>query len=593
MTENSLYDGPEAQKILRRSLIRWHAAVDAAASCHSIPTECTNLVSVLGTIPALPRSIPRHLKSIAGCSTWDNLDTDCSLRAKTGKPLECQLRSRYPLRCILSTSENFRRWDESSNNGIALFIVAWAYVLTVSLAERQGLELEYFDTPIAPSTARRIMLDLGDIDRQELLWWKALLSHGIHWRMTDGSIMPWALHTDDLEFGVTGDTSAIGYPHPPTSVEAAQYIERLSRAYKLGTQSSAALASVICLPIHRTGPKGPSVIEFPEPSLEATNLATTSNLVNLPQDFEHLDYYMTLSTSKKIGCCLYTILWEHGITCNHAGAWVGGMRAVLKPLIQEQRLELFAKALSFTKLAPLWLGITLCGQTVTLNRFSQSLDDLYWKPWPNADMGRWTSTAQSFLDLRANDPYVKNGMVSRADVWRLRFDCDQEYADDDDDYSLPPPNGWQPFGNMRVEDVDLQLRGHLNCSHRWKLSNWSWSHGISLSHFFKEDQIPQPSVSEPAIFEQAHFADNDAAIQTNVSKQATEEMFRWCRNQVEEGFSCFVAPGNSGLTTVGDESPRRPTLTRDKVTSWAENVPVDCENASTASVSTDGSSFIY
>jgi len=51
------------------------------------------------------------------------------------------LRSKHPVRCILSTSSSFSVWNGTPNNGIPILVLAWAYILNASLAERQGLRM--------------------------------------------------------------------------------------------------------------------------------------------------------------------------------------------------------------------------------------------------------------------------------------------------------------------------------------------------------------------------------------------------------------------------------------------------------------------
>ncbi len=52
------------------------------------------------------------------------------------------------------------------------------------------------------------------------------------------------------------------------------------------------------------------------------------------------------------------------------------------------------------------------------------------------------------MDTCPKGPYLHKGEVSRADVWRLRYDCHADYREIDD-YSHTPLYGWPPFGKMR------------------------------------------------------------------------------------------------------------------------------------------------
>ena len=137
------YGGPKAKPIIRRSLSRWQDAARRAASMQSIPESSTDLRRVLGRIPSLPNKIQPDAERIKGYSTWRNCDTSCCLGTKKERDQTIYLRKSHPTTCKLSSSQSFREWDGSPNNGIALLVAGWAYILSASLAERQGLPMEY------------------------------------------------------------------------------------------------------------------------------------------------------------------------------------------------------------------------------------------------------------------------------------------------------------------------------------------------------------------------------------------------------------------------------------------------------------------
>jgi hypothetical protein len=69
------------------------------------------------------------------------------------------------------------------------------------------------------------------------------------------------------------------------------------------------------------------------------------------------------------------------------------------------------------------------------------------------------------MDTQSPGPYLQDEKISRANVWRLPHDYHMHY--EDDHYSTP-------LGTMQVEDVELKLHNHLNCSHQWKHDYWAW-----------------------------------------------------------------------------------------------------------------------
>ncbi|KAI8680731.1 hypothetical protein NCS56_00479000 [Fusarium sp. Ph1] len=138
-------------------------------------------------------------------------------------------------------------------------------------------------------------------------------------------------------------------------------------------------------------------------------------------------------------------------------------------------MELLARVMSFSAMLPLWLGLAICGRRTIINCILPSLTKLHSYPFshPFIDAAVWTGMAQSFMDFGLSGPSA-DGMAPRADVWRMRHDFSHLYSHET--FSHSPPYGWPPFGSMRPEDIEIEIRGHLSCSHQWKYSHWTWSH---------------------------------------------------------------------------------------------------------------------
>lgn len=141
---------------------------------------------------------------------------------------------------------------------------------------------------------------------------------------------------------------------------------------------------------------------------------------NYPTDFQLIDHLMTLSLCPwALGPSLWNIFWEPSVPCQFAGAWTGPIVSVLEPIIQADDLELLAKVLSFSKLAPLWLGVALCGPKTVVSSIVSSLRELHDYPYtlPNLDAAAWTGTRQSFMDAPQSGLTLgPPESVSRADV---------------------------------------------------------------------------------------------------------------------------------------------------------------------------------
>ncbi|CAG9946323.1 unnamed protein product [Clonostachys rosea f. rosea IK726] len=539
------YDGPEAESIQQQSLNRWRAALSNAKTASQYRVSPSDLRGLLSRIPSFLDHIPNECKVIQGYSTWRNTDK-CTVVAKQERPRRICLSHCYPVICKVSQSKNFQQWEKSLNNGLALMALGWAYILSASLAERQGLTLQYQTTADSSGPCTK-QLQLEYATCHERTWWKSLISQGAGWKIV-GRGSPWGLSIKDLNLEVVGQVDQSS--SPPTAKQAASYLGRLCFAFDLGNQSSAGLAAAMSLPLHSAQKLwGSAQIELPA---LAMNLAakTPKKQKFLPPEFQLISYYMTLSLSEwAIGPTLWSVFWEPQITCNFAGAWLGPIAAVLEPVLSNNDLELLAKVFSFTRAAPLWVGIALCGPSAITNCILPYLTKMFDYPFtlPSIDAAAWTGIPQSFLDDYYMDP-CHDGTISRADVWRLRHDCHSEY--EESAFLFTPPHGWSPFGRMKAEDVELEIRDHIHCSHHWEYAYWTWQPGSSTdTGFCKRDGTENCPVRTTEL--DIDRRDYGNLINYQVSKLATMSMFRWCSTQVERGFGGTIVERFRGHDNSG------------------------------------------
>ncbi|CAM1508768.1 Fc.00g056160.m01.CDS01 [Cosmosporella sp. VM-42] len=541
---DSLYDGPEAQAIFSRSVSTWRSVLKRARLLHTIPKTSLDLSRCLDRVPSLPDAIPRDARWIEGCSTWSNSDPLCPLKTKTETSRRIFLTKRHHTRLSVSSSLDFRYWGQDANNGIALLTLGWSYTLSAALAERQSLSMVY--CPATPSlSCPSATLDLHYASPQERRWWKAIVARGIGWSISDERTSPWAIEVGDIGFEILDCVES--NEGPPTAREAACYLSRLCNAYGLGSQSSAALAAALTIPLHAsaTSPR-PAEIKLPKPAF--TTHPICSDSTSISTDFNLIGYLMTLSLCPwAMGPALWSVFWDPDVPCNFAGAWLLPIAAALQPIISNDCLERLAKVLSFTAVAPLWLGLAICGRQPVINSIYPSLAKLQDYPFfrPNVDAAAWTGVAQSFIDCHQTRP-CHDGTISRADVWRLRHDCSATYPDEG--FSHTPPHGWPPFGRMRAQDVELEIRHHLNCSHHWNYSHWTWSWSGMLDDGFSADtrhscQLPKATVFSPV--QLGYFEIKGREDIRKISETATKAVFWWCCTQVEKGFSETIVPRRS------------------------------------------------
>ncbi|OAA63255.1 hypothetical protein SPI_03418 [Niveomyces insectorum RCEF 264] len=600
------YDGREAERVYARSHLHWQKALARAESLPGTAASASlNVKCVLYRTPCLPSSIPSEIDRISGFTRWRSMSKRCRRQTKQESEESFYLRQSHRIICTVSPSQGFANWDGTPHNGVALLALGWAYVFSASLAERQSLSMEYgmmrHDKSPSPSRAM-VCLDYATPD--ERMWWKAVTAQGVGWSIAGDQGSPWGVHIQDIGLVIAdasddGDSDGsdnVPLP-PPTARQAAHYLARLCAIYRLERQCSAALAAVLTFPLHTSKHfRQSATISLPQPRLPVRVDTFDVSLTDcsLPDEFEHLGYYMALSLSPRIlGPSMWSIFWEPDVPCNLAGAWVQPAFSVLKPILTDAAdLELLAKVLSFTRAAPLWLGVALCGHCRVVQSILPYLTTLQPYPHtiPNMTAAAWTGLPSSFLHAYPSTRYVRGSMVPRAQVWRLRHDFHTEYPEDEGFRHLPP-HGWPPFGEMRKEDVELEIRGHLACEHRWAYQSWTWLLGRrdnvvdkGFIKTFKPTQVTRVCAALDAGQEQQQqgrrrIPKSELENICKLSKKVTESIFQWCCTQVERGFGDTVVQRlPAQRRTEEPHSPESRHTNDDFITSindWLKGVNTD------------------
>lgn len=216
--EDSLYDGPKSHAIFSQSTSRWQTIISRAKATNDAPNSSLDLAQCLDRIPCLPAKIPSDAKFLEGFSTWLDSNSSCSVKEKAERKTRIFLGKSHPTICSISTSSNFRVWQEKRNNGIALLILGWAYTMSASLAERRGLSMEYPPLPDPPTLLA---------SPSQRRWWKAIVAPGRGWFTAESKISPWATIVQGLDVSIEGNDD--GHQRPPTARQAAQYLHGFAR----------------------------------------------------------------------------------------------------------------------------------------------------------------------------------------------------------------------------------------------------------------------------------------------------------------------------------------------------------------------------
>ncbi|KAH9898813.1 hypothetical protein F4778DRAFT_743115 [Xylariomycetidae sp. FL2044] len=581
------FSGPNSDYL--RSTHKWQTLVRLALSMPPghFPDNVFNLEDVLLRIPKLPPRLPPETV-IQGYSTWSNLQANggCELREKKGKLQDIYLRNKSPMRCTVSSSDSFKIWEGTPNNGLLLLVLAWAYIFSARLAEKQGLSLEHQtasslgdrDQRAASGPSGNAHVDLSYASSAEFAWWKLITTSGTFFSIQGSKeCLPWTVVPEFSNFTLAmsyeddGQESAQTH-RLPTACEAAIYLNRLCEAYSLARQSSAALSAAVSLPSHRGHISDRNPIHLPAPSFSTMPVHVRSDLGG-PSGFDVLDYLMVLSLKPNVYIpCLQSILWEPNVACNEAGALLRAAHNAIEPILRAKNYELFVKVISYHKSAPLWLGTAICGRDPGM------LITTIYGDWfgQHDDAAAWTGIPHSFMDICPPGPYLQDDRIARAQVWRLRHDCHSKYARGDD-YSHRPRNGWEPYGSMQLQDVELELHEHLHCSHDWRYSHWTWLPGEERDTGFKQKDLPNPSLVS---FHTTHdhrstsISPADAEAIRNLSQKETQQTFWWCSEQVERGFTEVVGPRMLYDPRPPRESGERAIgMSRKKIRKWLRTVP--------------------
>ncbi|RSL87113.1 hypothetical protein CEP51_002392, partial [Fusarium floridanum] len=157
---------------------------------------------------------------------------------------------------------------------------------------------------------------------------------------------------------------------------------------------------------------------------------------------------------------------------------------------------------------------------------------------PMPEVAAWTGSPQSFMDLRGSGAYLQAGdQVARADVWRLRHEC-WDVEPEGAPFRNPPMCPWPPFGFMKVDELELPVRLHMNCDrHQWVYLRWTWLLG-NEAELVEETSLPQESSSLLEAESQVDLTygsvpDPDYRPDHVASERAVGDIFRWAATEME------------------------------------------------------------
>ena len=539
---------------------------------------------MLGRVPPLPNRIQYGLLKLSPLSTkWrvtGSKDCDVIRKPLQMPPVPLRLQTSSPTTVTLG-GNSFLKWSEwegdDQPNLLAVFVLAWSYILSARLVELQGSDksIVTYTENAAPiyrgnKTPSSISVDIGGVDSRTVRWFAAILAPGVGFQIAlDGEQAhsrygPWAYslamyashfsikcREDDEDPKISNDT-------PLTSYQALQSLIDFGNRYGVSShQLHAALGTAVLFPTHNYLQVNPAL-----PCLAAGNpKAPPAKIDNeaLERYFDDLPRYITLSCGGDVvNSSLCGVFWNSHVPSNMVSPWLQPLRDLKKTKTCQSVPGRYNEILAImsARRAPntayLSVGAAISGLTSTV------LEQVFTgQPPLERHAFAWTGVPQSFMDLAGEGRYCETQFseahIPRSDCWRLRKL--PPTVDDDLHYGAGPFSPWAPPGYALWKNCPLRVQVHRNCERHalaYEGSTWRFINGHVLEGDLGRDlvipHIPKDRLSED--LNGSHdfqYPDNE-----DTSIEATRASFRWVLDN-GEGRPPEDAYKDAWLRGIGDE----------------------------------------
>lgn len=463
------------------------------------------------------------------------------------RPVQIGVTAREPvplsLPDVAQDDTSYSPWFVSSDNYLSVLILAWTYILSARWAELMPTTciIEYThslahsknmsDTGTDYNDQNTVCIDIDYADQAEARWWSAVLSLGQGWRATmrmaqSTFLSPWSIDfRSNLQFRLSIPLQQSSSPPNPTFSMACEYLTRFCTHHCIADQSNAALAVALLLPSVNDG----RVLQLP--ALRISRFESLRNhqgdeaLSRSTSRMHCPDRLLTLSCNiRGIRPALLSVFYEVQIECNVVTPWLQGTLAAIDTLAKKDACIIGRMCMDRSpQVAYLWLGATILGLQERLLqnvRRGQIPFDL--------ESAVWSRTIQSFIQQPVSDPLVRHGRVTRADECRLLFLSRSER------HLRIPVCQWKPFGETPIEEVDVKVRVHCDCTgeHRLQYQGLRWNSSDSTCS--ADQACLQPAIlpaTLPTTNEDYALVSYQALNRENevISENATRNVFGWLR----------------------------------------------------------------
>lgn len=563
----------------------WYSLAEEAIALLRDGTALGSILpqDMLCKVPALPATQVAIYEVVLSDSATKAILTAASSTMRVAEADECDVRDttkeiraalligiQSPIACNLSGS-CFRQWqatgseNQKTPNFTGILSLAWAYILSTNLIERQqqkGAEIIYTNSTASwrhhdvmdrnAEDAPSIEIDIGKVDENAARWWAAVLAPNQGWKAIvtkkNGEVYlsPWSLSLEgEPGFSVVWqDTSTFNLGSaacsPPSSQTALRLLAEFCSLHDLGKQFLAAFSAALTFPTHK---QYEIAIELPLLTMAKGQTDLTSNEQSISEYLSvgnDLAYYMALSCNHSaVMSSLCGSFWEPSIPCNLVSPW-------LHPVLEEipkasgiagnpgrcHEITALTCGMRRPRLSALWIGAALSGLV-------PRVIDLVRSGTPPLDPNgfSWTASPQSFMDLSGSGPYFHrhasgDNAIRRVDVWKLLYLPISE--DDGLYYKSLPFSPWYPVGETVEKNCALRVRAHKSCPrHRLVYTYWTWQlqDGSSLNDqgFWLGDPDDSQQSSLVRSQQNASFVYPTVPLSPSqdASREASLEIFRW------------------------------------------------------------------
>ncbi|EGY15715.1 uncharacterized protein VDAG_06879 [Verticillium dahliae VdLs.17] len=499
----------------------------------------------------------RRLRA-TGRSTWGSPPCqDGTILPPFQQSLEVEVSANSPVTLSLAESAG----QNPGGNGeltqqpdyVPVLVLAWAYILSVRWVELfgEGRLMRYTNckaqiwhgSPEPAHDDTSTYVDIGARNAEEMRWWAAVLAPGQGWLAaeSDGQcVSPWSVCLQESNFMIVCEAKESTFSSIPGSAasfsDAVALLGHFCARHDIMDESHMALAAVLLLPsFGRNKALKVSHLHLRARVRLGETAASSQGLAfELPDSWVHRDHHidrlLALSCNPRgIHSILASVFYEPAVECNLASPWLQGTVAAIDSVAKGGPLVLIRM---FAEREPaaafLWAGAAVLGlQTSLLQevRRGQIRTDL-----PSAV---WSGTCQTFIQHPTSHPLVADGSISHADEARLLF------LSQTDGHARMPICQWRPFGVTRLEDVNLEVRVHVDCESHWpQYRGFAWDCVDDESLF----QSASVSLAERRPTESHSSSEgNGRSCQAlisydgldeagdHVSENATRSFFQWLR----------------------------------------------------------------